>query len=37
VILSGFHFHSCEDGGPRRCPDCLKAAKAACPNGRCKR
>lgn len=37
VILSGFHFHACEDGGPRRCRDCLKAAKAACPSGRCRR
>lgn len=33
IILSGFHFHTCEGrGGMRRCPDCLAAAEAACPN-----
>ena len=32
VILSGFHFHGCEKGGGRKCPDCLAAAEAACPN-----
>lgn len=33
IILSGFHFHVCE--GPdsvRRCPACLAAVTAACPN-----
>ena len=37
VMLSGYHFHTCEDQSPRRCPDCLAVVKAACPNGRCKR
>lgn len=33
IILSGFHFHTCEgQGAGRRCPDCLAAAIAACPN-----
>lgn len=33
IILSGFHFHTCEEtGGKRRCPDCLAAVIAACPN-----
>ncbi len=33
VILSGFHFHICEgQSGKRRCPDCLAAVEAACPN-----
>ena len=33
VILSGFHFHRCEGrAGVRRCPDCLAAVEAACPN-----
>ena len=33
LILSGYHFHTCEGrAGKRRCPDCLAAAKAACPN-----
>lgn len=33
IILSGFHFHVCEGPtGMRRCPDCLDAAEAACPN-----
>lgn len=33
IILSGYRFHICEgrDGG-RRCPDCLAAVEAACPN-----
>jgi len=34
IILSGFHFHRCEDrDGQRRCPSCLAAVKAACPKG----
>lgn len=34
IILSGFHFHRCEGrDGKRRCPSCLAAVKAACPNG----
>lgn len=32
VILSGFHFHTCEPGSGRRCPSCLSEAEAACPN-----
>lgn len=35
VILSGYRFHICErDTGEskRRCPDCLAAVEAACPN-----
>jgi hypothetical protein len=33
IILSGFHFHVCEGrDGIRRCPDCLAAVIAACPN-----
>lgn len=33
IILSGFHFHTCEGrSGIRRCPDCLADVKAACPN-----
>jgi hypothetical protein len=37
VIQSGYHFHSCEGrNGIRRCPSCLAAARAACPNIRCK-
>ena len=32
IILSGFHFHTCEPGSGRRCPDCLAQAEAACPN-----
>lgn len=33
IILSGFHFHGCEGrSGMRRCPECLAAAEAACPN-----
>lgn len=33
ILLSGFHFHICEGrDGKRRCPDCLAAAEAACPN-----
>lgn len=33
VILSGFHFHTCEErSGKRRCPDCLGKVEAACPN-----
>jgi hypothetical protein len=33
IVLSGFHFHTCEGrDGKRRCPDCLAAAIAACPN-----
>lgn len=33
IILSGFHFHTCEgQTGTRRCPDCLAAVIAACPN-----
>ena len=36
VILSGFHFHTCEPGSGRKCPECLARVKAACPNRRCK-
>jgi len=36
IILSGFHFHTCEPGSGRRCPACLDAVTAACPNRRCK-
>jgi hypothetical protein len=37
IILSGFHFHLCEERkGIRMCPACLKSAIAACPSGRCK-
>lgn len=33
IILSRFHFHICEGReGKRRCPSCLAAAMAACPN-----
>lgn len=33
IILSGFHFHTCEGrNGKRRCPECLAAVEAACPN-----
>lgn len=33
IILTGFHFHTCEGrGGKRRCPNCLAAVEAACPN-----
>jgi hypothetical protein len=33
IILSGFHFHTCEGPtGMRRCPDCLTAVEASCPN-----
>lgn len=33
IILSGFHFHRCEGReGKRRCPDCLAAVEATCPN-----
>lgn len=32
IILSGFHFHTCEKGGGRKCPGCLEAAEASCPN-----
>lgn len=33
IILSGFHFHGCEGrDGVRRCPPCLAAVQAACPN-----
>lgn len=33
IILSGFHFHRCEERkGIRMCPDCLAAAEATCPN-----
>lgn len=33
IILSGFHFHTCEgQGSGRKCPDCLAAAVAACSN-----
>lgn len=32
VILSGYHFHTCEPGSGRRCPECLAAAENACPN-----
>lgn len=33
IIRSGFHFHACEGReGKRRCPECLAAAEAACPN-----
>lgn len=36
IILSGFHFDGCEGrDGVRRCPDCLAAVTAACPNRRC--
>ncbi len=38
IIASGYHFHTCDGrDGIRRCPDCLAAAVAACPNLRCKR
>lgn len=37
IILSRFHFHTCEERkGIRMCPTCLTAAVAACPNTRCK-
>lgn len=33
IILSGFHFHTCEGrGGKRRCPDCLAAVERECPS-----
>lgn len=33
IILSGYRFHGCEgQTGKRRCPTCLAAAEAACPN-----
>lgn len=33
IILSGYRFHGCEGkGAGRRCPDCLAAEEAACPN-----
>lgn len=35
IILSGYRFHACERGtgmSRRRCPDCLAAVEAACPN-----
>lgn len=33
IILSGFHFHICEERkGVRMCPDCLLTAETACPN-----
>ena len=33
IILSGFHFHTCEGReGMRRCPDCLAAVERECPN-----
>lgn len=33
IILSGYRFHGCEEKtGMRRCPDCLAAVEAACPN-----
>lgn len=36
IILSGYRFHTCEGPtGMRRCPDCLTAVIAACPNRRC--
>lgn len=37
IILSGYRFHSCVPrSGIRRCPDCLRAVRLACPNRRCK-
>jgi hypothetical protein len=33
IILSRFHFHTCEE---RKCPTCRASAVAACPNARCK-
>jgi hypothetical protein len=36
VILSGYHFHSCEGpDGPRRCPECLRSALLACSRRAC--
>lgn len=32
IILSGFRFHTCEEGGGRKCPDCLAVAESECPN-----
>lgn len=33
IILSGFHFHTCEGrGGKRRCPSCLAAVERECPS-----
>ena len=33
ILLAGFCFHTCEGpAGKRRCPECLAAVKAACPN-----
>lgn len=37
ILLCGYHFHTCEANPPRRCPQCLAAAKAACENGKCRR
>lgn len=38
IILSGFHFHICEERkGIRMCPPCLTAAEAACGSARCQR
>lgn len=38
IMLSGWHFHTCEGrSGIRRCRECLAAAVAACPSTRCKR
>lgn len=32
VILSGYHFHTCDGPkGYRRCPDCLATSKRLCP------
>lgn len=37
VILSGFHFHTCEGPtGVRRCPPCLEVVRSACPRGACR-
>jgi hypothetical protein len=37
IILSGYHFHTCEGRtGIRRCPSCLAAVVAECPSTRCK-
>lgn len=33
ILLSGYHFHTCEGrDSRRRCPECLAAVIAACPN-----
>lgn len=32
VVIDGWKFHTCEEGGGRKCPDCLAAAENNCPN-----